>query len=424
LKVVDCNLADVVAGGGNSTYVHIEGCSWSRVARNGITHAIAGAAYGVQTTDLAAAENVGVSIVDNMIHLTALDFGIYLGGAGATDTDFVVSGNEIYFGVTGAAGIFSNNLVESVISSNVVNDCLSGFTTLGNVLGGSYGLNISENVFKDCTTGIDISGAHAEHTIINANIIDDALGHGITGAVTAGPLSVTNNNIDNPATDGIYFSAGNELLIKGNRIDSAGSNGIQLDNSAESAVVGNLIAAGGSHSIYLNTCTQCTVSTNGCNDSAGDGILINGGSNNVITGNSCVGHVGEGINLANTLKNTVTGNNCSGNNSGIVVTTCTVCAVSGNTCNDNLAHGIYFDNDWGSLTGNVCTLNGTVAGAGNYGILLPVTATDNAVSGNNVSVSGDLVFDMNNLGARNGLGTPPTNVCATFNAAAAGKINN
>ncbi len=426
LRVDDCNLIDVVASGGNSVYIHLEGCDYARISKNAIKHTIAGTAYGVVTTDLAAVKNVGVSITDNVIYLSTADFGIYLGGALAVDEKFVVSGNEIYFVAGGTAGIFIDNLIESVISDNVIYNAGVGISTFGNTYGGSADMSIKGNVINGGATGINVDGSWQARVIIEGNIIDAPTVYGITGSILGGPLSVLNNTIESAGSDAIYFNgAGQKIQIEGNSINAAGGDGIQLDGNDECSIIGNGINGSGNNGVYLNNCDGCNVSTNRSTDNTVDGIRVNGGENNVLTGNTCLSNTGHGIHVTvGTIKCIMTGNVCRDNDTGIYLDDTTTCVVCGNACNDNLAHGIYFDNDWGSLTGNVCTLNGTIAGAGNYAVLIPVTGTYNAVSGNNVTASGDPNFDMNNLGTGNGLGILGANNCGTYNTGAGGKINN
>jgi len=425
LKVVDCNLVDVVAGGGNSTYVHLEGCSYSRIAHNGITHLIAGTAYGVQTLDFGGAENVGVGIVDNVIYLGGGDYGIYLGGAGAVDEQCTVTGNEINFSALGSTGIFIDDLIESVISGNVINSAATGISTFGNTYGGAEDLSISNNVIKSCTTGINITGLLAVDVSVNGNVVRDSTIFGITGAITGGPLSIINNTLESSGNDAILFTAGTAIHVENNIILNAGARAIQLDNSDRSTIVGNGITSSGSDGIYLNNCDDCDVTGNRSNQNGGHGINLNGGDNNVLTGNKCQNNTGEGINLNTCIKCTVTGNGCSENNSGIVATATTTCVLSGNSCNDNDIHGIHYDGDYGSITGNVCAVNGTLAGQ--YGIYIIGGAVYNACSGNQATNSGDVTapgagYDIYNNGANNGIGVAQANNCASFNTGIAASI--
>ena len=417
LKVVDCTLVDVLQGGGNSTYIHIQGCSWSIVAQNHITHTIAGVAYGVQTIDNGAVANVDGNISDNTIYLGAGDFGIYLGGAGAVDEGFTVSGNTIYFTALGAVGIFLNNLMESVIANNIVNTATAGISVLGGTLDGAIDVTIRGNVVKDGTVGINLGGTVQQRLRVDGNIIDDPTVYGISGSILAGPLSVTNNTIDDAGTHGIYFSgAGEKIHIANNYVAGSGTDGIRLDGNDECSIIGNGINTSGGNGIHLNACDRSHVSANRITDSTVDGIDVNGGANHNVSGNFLWSNTGEGINLAGCTTTSVTGNACHDNNNGVLATATTHCAISGNTCNDNTVDGIHYDGTDGSITGNVCYNNGT------YGIYLIVGADDNAVSGNNAESNGDANFDFRNAGANNGLGvavgtscdvnnkTPPTRI--------------
>ena len=108
------------------------------------------------------------------------------------------------------------------------------------------------------------------------------------------------------------------------------------------------------------------------------GIYLYSSSNNTVTGNTCNNSSADGIYLSSSSSyNTITGNTCTNNSTGIELFSSSETTITGNTCNNNIHSGILlYSSSNNTITGNTCTYNNK------HGICLDSYSDNNTVTGN------------------------------------------
>ena len=351
------SVGNVVSGNGNIG-IYIDGVN-NVVAGNIVglnaagTTALANSGHGVYVTSNGAGTLIGgtTSTARNIISGNSND-GIVIDGANSpTLRSIRIQGNYIGTDITGEIDL--GNIRHGVY----LHQSASGVDVIGNVISGnnSNGILLENGIYNDITG--NIIGLDKDGTTAIGNSVNGIL---ITGATftTIGGLTATDRNVIS-ANSGIGISvAGNNTTILGNYIGTdASGNGASLGNTSYGIDVnanitnvtigGTAAGAGNVVSGNLNAGILFQVGSTGTVQ--GNRIGVNAAGTTTINGNGAAVFLATtgGVTVGGTT--TGAGNIISGSNiAGVIVSsasTTTGNAILGNSIYGNGGLGIDFDNN-------------------------------------------------------------------------------
>ncbi|MFD0826987.1 right-handed parallel beta-helix repeat-containing protein [Neobacillus sp. M.A.Huq-85] len=175
-------------------------------------------------------------------------------------------------------------------------------------------------------------------------------------------VTIKNNTISDPDTNGIYLAYTSNATISGNVIKNVKQNGIAIHNHSENN----------------------SVSCNNVSGSLGHGISVYSYSNASINNNTLSKNKGNGISIvSNSTKNKVSGNKISESSKyGMAVSDQSSAELTGNTISRSGQNGVPISK---ASIGNTITAN-TVSASGKHGISI-FESSSTAVSKNKISSS-------------------------------------
>lgn len=213
-----------------------------------------------------SSEASGATISDNELR-NASYYGVEL-GSGSSDNQILrnlIYDNDDY-------GIYNYGSSNATISGN---DIYNNYGGIGN--GGSGDISgtqiTNNNIHENYSTGIYVGSAtFSELTISNNDSIDSNQGYGIYfDAVTDATLTISGNSITNNSSSGIYLSGGctscitnSTVTISGNTISSNTGDGIYADvitDSTFKVIDNNTIEENTGNGIYICAEGECVNST-------------------------------------------------------------------------------------------------------------------------------------------------------------------
>jgi parallel beta-helix repeat protein len=228
--------------------------------------------------------------------------------------DLTVSGATILY--VGGSGPGNYTKIQTAINNANNNDIIRVYT-------GTY----YENVIV--TKTLKIIGNGTDNTIIDGGLIGD------TVKITANGVEISNFNITNAGTDGIF-----------------------LDKVSNCKIFNNTCILNDWYGIYLDTSSNNTINNNTCLSNYYDGIWVDESKNNKLINNNCSDN-DDGIRLTDSPINTLINNTCTSNyKNGIKLWHSSNNTLNNNTCTSNYDDGInLFSSSDNELINNTCSLN-------------------------------------------------------------------
>lgn len=343
--------------------VRVRGCSFRDIFKSGLAYGIE-VAWGCQDVSIVGCH------AENMRHAVTLGGGLSRSGVTRRVT---VQGNT--FRTIDAAVDTHGGAEDVTISGNAVitsiDDTSAGVSDHDGIIVQGTRCVVTDNVVRstsnNTTAGVGIryqgASTKAQSCVISGNktfgykygIMVD----GVATFTTQGGVAISNNYVESPNLTGIYINgsiaAANTLKnvsITGNTIKSPGDRGILVLNATQIAISGNVIdsPAAEGMSLYNNSTgsfSDCTITGNTIKNPTGDGMLIRSGTGVTVSGNSVeVPTNKHAIYFLTTVHGTISGNRILGLSTtgsvGIRLgTTATNVAITGNEVT-GVSIGIYF----------------------------------------------------------------------------------
>src|SRR6266704_2646780 len=207
------------------------------------------------------------------------------------------------------------------------------------------------------------------------------------------PELVTVSNSGAPGSPIVFTAApGASVTVSGQ------ANGFKLAGKSYITIQGFTVANTSSYGFYISSSSSnVTISGNTVSNIASNGIYVTTLSSNVtVSGNTVSNTTSYGIYNRSSSNVTISGNTVSGTQSHAIY----VSPSSSNvTVNNNQVSGITGYGFWANSSSGVTVSGNTISNTSNYGLHVD-TSSNVTVSGNDVSVAGQLAVDLIKYGIK------------------------